>query len=95
MRGKTFTVKFPSNLKQHLKVCQLPKNENKQKEEKRLQKHKVLKASTGSTKGLKILGEVFQQNYDKDCYKYQDITQKMAIFIGSCNVPSSLGISIP
>ena len=74
--GKAFAGKFPSTLKQHLKTFhavryqQLLKDEEKQKEEKEVQKYKVLKADIGPTKRQKTLREVCQTKYDKESHKY-------------------------
>ena len=91
--GKTFVGKFPSNLKQHLKTChvaryhEMLKEEEKEKEEKEAKKSKSI---VGIARGQKTLGEAFQRKYDKESRKYRDITRKLAVFIGSCNVPNSL-----
>ena len=83
---------IPFYLKQHLKSChvacyqELLKDEEKQKEKKEAEKLKALQASTGPTRSQKTLG----QDLTKKAIKYQEITCKMAIFIGSCNVPNEL-----
>ena len=89
------TGKFPYDLKQYLKAChpdcqqELQREEDKQKEQKTLQKHKTLgqywthkwsEDSRGSV-SMKIL---------KESHKNQEITCKMAMFTGSCTVPISI-----
>ena len=91
--GKTFAGKFPSNLRQNLKTChvaryqEMLREEEKQKEERETKKSKSI---TGPARSQKTLGESFGRKYDKESRKYQDITRKLAVFIGSCNVPNSL-----
>ena len=55
-----------------------------------MDKLKACKASTGPTRSQKTLVEVFQQKYGKESDKYNEVTCKIAIFVGSCNVPNLL-----
>lgn len=50
---------------------------------------KKSKSIVGIARGQKTLGEAFQRKYDKESHNYRD-TCKLAVFLGSCNVPNSL-----
>ena len=95
--GASFEGKYPTNLRQHLKkshptqFAELVAKEEKQKKEKErretARRGKSLKVSQQLT-----LAETLKSKsaYRKDSDRYQLISKKLAIFIGSSNVSNSI-----
>ena len=91
--GHAVAGKFPTNMKNHLKRSHpkeyqliLSKEESLAKE-KAMKKPKELQRKRS---GQMTLGEAFQRKYDTQSSRYRMITRRLAIFVGSTNVPNSL-----
>jgi len=93
--GHFTTGKFTTNLKQHLKLSHpsyfqaVAEKEAKLKEKKRLKAEKARKVVGPQPTTIE---EAFQgrRPYDSDSGRYKSIVKKLAVLIGSSNVPISL-----
>lgn len=94
--GRSIAKKYPSNLRSHLKNAhsleykELLKKEERTKREKAEKAKMAVRKATGPVRTQTTLGEVFQRKYDRGNRRYQSITQKLAVFVGSTNVPNSI-----
>ena len=100
--GHSLAGKYPTNLKQHLKKEHLNeytevlrKEECKEREKKKLEELSNVAGSfksKGGHSGQLTLEQTLQQKkqYPKDSKRYMEITRKLAIFVGSTNVPNSI-----
>lgn len=95
--GHEIPGKFPTNLKQHLKKAhpgpytELIKNEAQEKEAKIKQSVVKQKSSLKVSQQL-TLSQTLQSRikYDRSNDRYKSLTRKLAIFIGTSNIPNSL-----
>ena len=98
--GHSLAGKYPINLKQHLKkehskeYSEVLKKED-EKEKKRLSQSQI-PSIPGSFKkkmgGQLTLEQTLRQKkqYSKESPRYMEITKKLAVFVGSTNVPNSI-----
>ena len=94
--GHAIPGKFPSNLRQHLKshhgavYQELLRSKEKQKEEREALRSKITHGPTPMSQ--RTLGEIVksQRKYEKESLKYQMITENLAMFVASSNVPNSI-----
>ena len=94
MCGHAIAGKFATNMKNHLKKAHpnvyqevILKAQAKAKEKLQVKK---TKKTTSHDRSQMTIGEAFQRKYDTKSHRCQVITRKMAVFIGSTNVPISL-----
>ena len=91
--GRKFKGKFPTNLKGHLKKEHLQQFEEVKDEEARKEITKKREKSSASCNSKQpTLAETFcaKKAYHPQSHKSQLLNQKLAIFIGTTNVPTSL-----
>lgn len=91
--GKELRGMYASNLKKHLEKQHLDQYKQLQKESQRKDattRKQKSDAVTQPNRDLQELFEVTPKYYDKDSKKQLAITKKLAIFVGSTNVPLSL-----
>lgn len=95
--GKSVTGKYPTNLKQHLKlshpnVMQEVLKREEQEKKKKLERESKKRAASLKYYQQSTLKESFssQTVYSKESDKYKAITRKLAIFVGSSNVANSI-----
>uniref|UniRef100_A0A1X7VI67 BED-type domain-containing protein n=1 Tax=Amphimedon queenslandica TaxID=400682 RepID=A0A1X7VI67_AMPQE len=89
--GARVKGKNPTNLKQHLK-CHKDEYRMVIDEEKarRVETNETSIAKSKSRQAAAITSMLHVQTLSKDSIRYKDITRKLALFIGTANVPYSL-----
>ena len=95
--GHSVSGKFPTNLRQHLKKAhpsefsELPLKEEKGKQEKEKQQSAQWAASMRVSHQLTLAESLKSKStYNKESDHYRQISRKLAIFIGSTNVATSI-----
>ena len=95
--GKSVTGKFPTNLKQHLRLAhpsvmkEVSRKEEEAKKAKEEAESSKRAASLKYTRQATLKETLTNRNpYSKDSARYRDITRKLAIFVGSCNVANRI-----
>ena len=86
--GQSLAGKFATNLKSHLKKSH-PKEYQQVLSREAMTKEKVAKKPKRQESQM-TLCEAIQRKYDTKSPRCQQITRKLAIFVGSTNVPNSL-----
>ena len=88
--------KYPTNLKLHLKshhkneFSTLTEQEDKEKKKMEQKKLDSIASSFTKSRQLKLSELKSDMTYDKSSRKYKAITKKLAVFIGTSNVATSL-----
>ena len=89
--------KYPTNLKSHLKSHHKNEfsalTEQEDKEKKKMEQKKldsIASSSFTTSRQLKLSELKSHMTYDKSSRKYKVITKKLAVFIGTSNVATSL-----
>ena len=91
--GHSLAGKFATNMKNHLKKSHPKEYQLVLRKEETMAKEKASKKSKTMPKrhdSQMTLGEAFQRKYDPKSQQCQRITRRLAIFVGSSNVPNSL-----
>ena len=91
--GHSLTGKFATNMKNHLKKAHPKEYQLVLRKEETMAKENASKKSKTMPKrhdSQMTLGEAFQRKYDPKSQQCQRITRRLAIFVGSSNVPNSL-----
>ena len=91
--GKSFSGRFTSNLKHHLRTnhkeqfAEVEKKDKARKEAKEAQK----KAEVGPTKQATIAEVLHRRTmYERDSDRYKKVTRRLAVFVGATNVANTI-----
>jgi len=85
--------KFATNIKNHLKKSHPKEYQQVLRKEETMAQEKVSKKSKTlprSQESQVTLGEAFQRKYDTKSQRCQLITRRLAVFVGSTNIPNCL-----
>ena len=92
-----FQANFTTNMKNHLKQLHLKEYQLILSKEESLAKEKAFKKPKELLRkqsSQMTLGKAFQRKYDTKSSRYLMITHRLAIFIGSTNIPNSLAENV-
>ena len=89
--GQLLAGKFATNLKYHLKKAHPTVYQDViAKEESAMARKERAKRPRKANRGQLTLGEAFQRKYDTSSHRCQQLTRKLAIFVGATSVPNSI-----
>ena len=99
--GHNIEGKWPSNLKQHLKMAHpdihsvIDKKEAEEREKKAKREAEKQKASLKASHQMTLVQSLQSAStYAKTHQRFMAITRKLAIFVGTTNVPNSIALKI-